>query len=148
MGKVELEHFFKTRMEKSPIYLSNTDRTNVRVMKREIDALMDTYKLKVEFQKDKIYLQAIKSYVKNHWKHTSHILKNFHDLNFINHSKQRRCWWFPNVERTFMFRTREFKIKDILENFLREYTEELFNGYEKYLNTEEIKEHLQKVINT
>ena len=30
-------------------------------MKREIDALMDTYKLKVEFQKDKIYLQAIKS---------------------------------------------------------------------------------------
>ena len=31
-------HFFKTRMEKSPIYLSNTDRTNVRVMKREIDA--------------------------------------------------------------------------------------------------------------
>ena len=78
---------------------------------------MDTYKLKVEFQKDKIYLQAIKSYVKNHWKYTYHILKNFHDLNFINHSKQRRCWWFPNVERTFMFRNREFK--------------------------EEIKEHLQ-----
>ena len=141
-------HFFKTRMEKSPIYLSNTDRTNVRVMKREIDALMDTYKLKVEFQKDKIYLQAIKSYVKNHWKYTYHILKNFHDLNFINHSKQRRCWWFPNVERTFMFRNREFKIKDILEIFLREYTEELFNGYEKYCNQEEIKEHLQKVINT
>ena len=42
----------------------------------------------------------------------------------------------------------EFKIKDILENFLREYTEELFNGYEKYCNQEEIKEHLQKVINT
>ena len=44
-------HFFKTRMEKSPIYLSNTDRTNLRVMKREIDALLDTYKLKVEFSK-------------------------------------------------------------------------------------------------
>ena len=47
-----------------------------------------------------------------------------------------------------MFRNREFKIKDILEIFLREYVEELFNGYEKYLNIEEIKEHLQKVINT
>ena len=38
-----------------------------------------------------------------------------------------------------MFRNREFKIKDILEIFLREYVEELFNGYEKYLNIEEIK---------
>ena len=51
-------------MEKSPIYLSNTNRTNVRTMKKEIDDLMDTYKLKQEFQKDKVYLQAIKSYVK------------------------------------------------------------------------------------
>ena len=142
-------HFFKTRMDKSPIYLSNADRTNVRVMKREIDALMDTYRLKVEFQKDKIYFQADKSYVKNHWNYNYHILKNFHDLNFINRSKQQRCWWFPNVEPTYMFRNREFKIKQhILEIFLREYTEELFNGYEKYCNQEEIKEHLQKMINT
>ena len=29
-----------------------------------------------------------------------------------------------------MFRNREFKMKDILEIFLREYTEELFKGYE------------------
>ena len=35
----------------------------------------------------------------------------------------------------------------MLEIFLREYLKELFNGYEPYLNTEEIKEHLQKVIN-
>ena len=62
-------------MEKSPIYLSNTDRTNVRAMKREIDVLMDTFKLKVEFQKDKIYLQAIQSDVKNHWTYIYHILK-------------------------------------------------------------------------
>ena len=38
--------------------------------------------------------------------------------------------------------------KHILEIFLREYTEELFNGYEKYCNQEEIKEHLQKMVNT
>ena len=47
-----------------------------------------------------------------------------------------------------MFRNREFKIKDILEIFLREYLEELFKGYENYCNQEEIKEHLQKVVNT
>ena len=135
-------------MEKSPIYLSNTNRTNVRTMKKEIDDLMDTYKLKQEFQKDKVYLQAIKSYVKNNWKFTYHILKNFHDPNFINKSKRERCWWFPNVERTFMFRNREFKIKNILEIFLREYTKKLFNGYEKYFDVEEVKEHLQKVVNT
>ena len=138
-------YFFKTRMEKSPIYLSNTNRLNVRTMKREIDDLMDTYKLKQEFQKDKVDLQAIKS---NNWTFTYHILKNFHDLNFLHNSKRERRWWFPNVERTFMFRNREFKIKDILEIFLREYIEELFNGYEKYLDKEEINEHLQKVIDT
>ena len=94
-------------------------------MKKEIDDLMDTYKLKQEFQKDKVYLQAIKSYVKNNWKFTYHILKNFHDLNFIHKSKRERCWWFPNVERSFMFRNREFKIKNILEIFLCEYVEQL-----------------------
>ena len=36
----------------------------------------------------------------------------------------------------------------MLEIFLREYIEELFNGYEKYFNVEEIKEYLQKVVNT
>ena len=47
-----------------------------------------------------------------------------------------------------MFRNREFKIKNILEIFLREYTEELFKGYETYCNLTEIEEHLQKVVNT
>jgi len=61
---------------------------------------------------------------------------------------QQRCWWFPNVERTYMFTNREFKIKNILEIFLREYTEKLFNGYETYCNQDKIKEHLKKMINT
>ena len=66
-------YFFKTRMEKSPVYLSNTNRSNVGVMKREIDVLMDTHELKVIFQNNRIYLQTIKSYIKNHWKYTYHI---------------------------------------------------------------------------
>ena len=53
-------YFFKTRMEKSPIYLSNTNRTNTRQMKREIDVLMDTFKLKQEFKHDKLFLMAIR----------------------------------------------------------------------------------------
>ena len=52
------------------------------------------------------------------------------------------------IHRTYTFRNREFKVNDMLKIFLREYVEELFNGYEKYLNIEEIKEHLQKVVNT
>ena len=83
-------------MEKSPIYLSNTDRTNVRVMKREIDALMDTYKLKVEFQKDKIYLQAIK---KNHWKiHLSYSKETFTTLISSITVSNEDAGGFPNVE--------------------------------------------------
>ena len=35
-----------------------------------------------------------------------------------------------------------------MEIFLREYLEELFKGYEKYCNQEEIKEHLQQAVDT
>ena len=73
-------YFFKTRMEKSPIYLSNTNRTNTRQMKREIDVLMDTFKLKQKFKHDKLFLMAIKSFVKKEWKTTYHFLKTFTTL--------------------------------------------------------------------
>ena len=135
-------------MEKSPIYLSNTNRTNTRQMKREIDVLMDTFKLKQEFKHDKLFLMAIKSFVKREWKTTYHFLKNFHDLTCMKYCKNKREWWFSQNDWTFTFRNRDFKVKDIMEIFLREYLEELFKGYEKYCNQEEIKEHLQKVVNT
>ena len=80
-------YFFKTRMEKSPIYLSNTNRTNTRQMKREIDVLMGTFKLKQEFQHNKLFLMAIKSFVKREWKTTYHFLKNFHDLTYMKYCK-------------------------------------------------------------
>ena len=68
--------FFKTEMP-TPIFLSNTNRTNVRQMKREIDVLLDTYKLKQEFKHDKLFLMAIKSCVKREWKTTHNFLKYF-----------------------------------------------------------------------
>ena len=62
--KVEQQiDFFQTEMT-SPIFISQTNRTNVRQMRREIDVLMDTLRLKQLFQRDKMFLQAIKSYVK------------------------------------------------------------------------------------
>ena len=49
-------------------------------MKREIDVLMDTFKFKQEFKHDKLFLMAIKSFVKREWKTTYRVLKNFHAL--------------------------------------------------------------------
>ena len=55
----------------------------------------------------------------------------------MKYCKNKRAWWFPQNDWTYTFRNREFKVlKDILEIFLREYLEELFNGYEQYLNIE------------
>jgi len=144
----KLIYFFKTRMEKSPIYLSNTNLTNTRQMKREIDVLMDTSKFKQEFKHNKLFLMAIKSFVKREWETTYHFLKHFHDLTCMKYCKNKREWWFPQNDWTYTFRNREFQVKDILEIFLREYLEELFKDYEKYCNLTEIQEHLQKVINT
>ena len=61
--------FFKTRMENHLSIYATLTRTNVRVMKREIDALMDALYLKVKFQHDKVFLQTIKSYVKKSWRY-------------------------------------------------------------------------------
>ena len=44
-------------------------------MKRKIDGLIDTFKLKQEFKHDKLFLMAmIKSFVKREWKTTHHFL--------------------------------------------------------------------------
>ena len=76
-------------------------------------------------------------------------MEEFHDLEKMKLFRQTRVWWFPDGERYYMFRNREYKIKDLWEVFLREYMKQLLNGYENYYcNLTEIKEHLQKLINT
>ena len=80
-------YFFQTEMP-SPIFLSDTNRTNVRVMRREIDRLMETPELKERFKHNKLYLQAIKSYVKKNWRYTYHILKNFNDLEMMTYNRK------------------------------------------------------------
>ena len=82
-------------------------------MKREIDVLMDTYKLKQEFKHDKRFSMAIKSFVKREWKTTYHFLKHFHDLTYMKYCKDKREWWFPQNDWTYTFRNREFKVNDI-----------------------------------
>ena len=82
-------------MEKSPIDLSNTNRTNIRQMKREIDVFMDAFKLEQEFKHDKVFFMLIKSFVKREWETTYYILKNVHDLTYMKYCKNKREWWFP-----------------------------------------------------
>ena len=79
---------------------------------------MDNPKIKEEFKRDKIHLQSIKSYVKNNWKLIYHTLKNLHNTNYMNDLKHK--WWFPNLDGTYTFRNREFRVKDILEIFLND----------------------------
>ena len=55
----KIVYYVKTRMEKSPIYLSNTNRTNTRQMKTEIDVFIGSFKLKQEFKHEKRFLMAI-----------------------------------------------------------------------------------------
>jgi len=139
--------FFKTEMP-TPIYLSNTCRVNLRTFRKEIDTVLDNKSLKEQFKKNKLFLSAVKSFVKKEWKYTHHIMENFHDLEGMKLFRHLRVWWFPDGERHYMFRNREYKIKDLWEVFLREYMKQLLNGYENYCNLTEIEEHLQKVVNT
>ena len=55
---------------------------------------------------------------------------------------------FPSLNRYYEFRNIDLRLKDLFKLFLREYTKELFKHYEHYINQDEIKEHLQKVIDT
>ena len=64
----------------TPIYLSNTNRVNLRTFRKEIDNVMDIDSCKEQFKKNKLFLSAVKSYVKKEWKSTHHIMEKFHDL--------------------------------------------------------------------
>ena len=55
---------------------------------------------------------------------------------------------FPSLNRYYEFKNIDFRLKDLFKFFLRECTKELFKHYEHYINQDEIKEHLQKVIDT
>ena len=97
---------------------------------------MDTLQLKVRFQHDKVFLQAIKSYVKK-WKYTHHILYHFHGIGSLIDFRKVQTWWFPDLEETYVFRNHPFIIKDILEIFLRDNYKELFKYYKHYINQKE-----------
>ena len=148
LTKPELQiNFFQTQMP-TPIYLSNNSRVNLRTFRKEIDNVLDTDSCKEQFKKNKLFLSAVKSYIKKEWKYTHHIMEKFHDLEDMKFYRQLRVWWFPNGERSYMFRNKEYKIKHLWEVFFKEYLKQLFKGYENYLNLTEIEERLQKVINT
>ena len=140
-------YFFQTEMS-TPIYLSNTNKTQLRIFRKEIDDLLESETLKQQFIKDKTFFQAVKSLIKKDWKFTHHLLKNFHGVEYIKHMRQCRAWWLPSFEKTYMFRKREFKKGDLYEVFFKEYLKQLFKGYEDYYNPTEIEEHLLKVIDT
>ena len=110
---------------------------------------MDTDSCKEQFKKNKLFLSAVKSYAKKEWKYThphyGGIPRPWKKWNFLD-----KCEFggFLMVKGIIWFRNREYKIKDLWEVFLREYMKQLLNGYENYCNLTEIKQHLQKVINT
>ena len=122
-------YVFKARMETSPIDLS--DNVNDRQMRRNIDILMKSPTLKKG-----IFLQATKSYVK---KNTYQMLEDLHNIKAITNSW--KCWMFPgpSLNRYYEFRNIDFRLKDLFK---------LFKHFEHYINQDEIKEHLQKVIDT
>ena len=76
-------------------------------------------------------------------------LKCFDDLTYMKRCKEMREWWLAQHDWPYTLKSnREYNVKDMSEFVLREYVEELLNGFEKYCNQEESKENLQKVINT
>ena len=60
--------------------------------------------------------------------------------------REMHCWCFTTGERCYMFRNREYKIKDLWEVLLKEYLEQLLHGYGNYCSLTETDEHLQKVL--
>ena len=99
-------YVFKTRMEASPIDLS--DNVNDRQMRREINILMKSPTLKKG-----IFLQATKSYVKKNLGHTYQMLEDLHNINAIKNS-----WMFPSLNRYYEFRNIDFRLKDLFLAFL------------------------------
>ena len=120
----------------------------LRTFQRELDNVLDNEHLKEQFKKNKLFLSAVKSFVKKEWKSTHHMMENFHNLDYMKLMREIRRCWFPNGENTYYYRSIPYIIKDPWEVFFKEYLEQLLNGYENYCYLTGIQKHLQKVINT
>ena len=123
-------HFFKTRMEASPVDIAHNSIGNVRKMTQQIDELMGNERLKQQYKNNKLFLLACKTYLKKCLSFTNDLLRFLHDLDSLKAISFH--WTHHNLER-YRFRNREFIIKDFIEVFLNAYTEELFKHYEHYL---------------
>ena len=75
--------------------------------------VMDNDSVKEQFKKNKLFLSAVKSYVKKEWKYTHHIMEEFHDLEKMKLFRHSRVWWFPDGERYYMFRNREYNPRPV-----------------------------------
>ena len=127
-------HFFKKRMEASPIDLS--DNADGQQIKREIDTLMNNPTIKKG-----LFLQATKSYLKKEWRHTYFILKNLH-----NSIRLENSWSYPSLDFYYEFRNVHFRLQDFFKLLLCKYTKELFKYYEHDINQDEINKHLENVL--
>ena len=56
-------------------------------------------------------------------------------------------WLMSGNEHTYLFRNKEFKVKQILERLLSEYTKELIKEYKEYCDEDGMREHITRVIN-
>ena len=101
--------FSKTEMPTHFFYPTPTEQ--IRQMKREIDVMMDTSKLWQKFKHDKLFLMAVKSFVKMEWKTTHHFLETNHAITYMKCCKEMRERWLPQNDWTYTFRHQEFKIK-------------------------------------
>ena len=143
--------FFKECMN-PPIFLSKTNKTNLRVFKRELDQVLDNEEIKHEFKKNKMCINAVKSFAKRYWKHTHHILEHYHWFADMKQRQELRCWWMVNWfmsgnDRTFLFRNKEFKLKHIIERLLSEYTKAVISEYKEDRDEDGTREHMTRVIN-
>ena len=78
--------------------------------------MLDNEEFKEEFKKNKMFVSVVKSFAKRKWKHTHYILERFHWYADMKQSNELRCWWMVDWFLsgngcTFLFRNKEFKVK-------------------------------------
>ena len=112
--------------------------------KKEIDRIFDKQNVKEKYIYKKGALQALKSFCKGYFEDIVDAVKNcykpeeFEELFYDSDNE-----WFSTG--TFMYRKREYGVKDLIKEFLVEYIDDLIGTDKKYCDIKKIREHINKL---
>ena len=121
--------------------ITNNDRS-FRKYRKEIDRILDKQSVKDKYASNKMRLQIIKSFCKNDSDAVKLTVWGCHSQKQLNSVFSP---FFSSDDHTYSYRNKEYKVIDLVKEFLVEYVDGLIGDDKVYCDMKGIREHIDKL---